>query len=410
MIPNLPDVAGELATRCVAEGGRAYLVGGGVRDHLMGRAFHDWDIEVYGIAADRLIGILRSLGRVNAVGRSFGVFKLRPPGWDKERPEIDVSIPRRDSKVGPGHKGIAVQGDPTMTLAEATRRRDLTINAILYDILTHEIIDPWGGQEDLSGQILRAVDRHTFLEDPLRALRVVQFAARLDFAVDAELVAICRSASLEELPPERIQAEWEKLLMSARPAVGLAVARDARILARLFPEVAEYDNDRALDRLAANQRDALPDAGRRWVAMLATWMHAASAADVTATLDRLGLYRWRGYPLRDRLLEVVAHTEHPSDTDAGLRNLAARAEAGLVLRSRWAITQDSVWLEHLARARSLGIEFSKPEPLLRGRDLQGLLPPGPRMGEILKAVYQKQLDGDITTRDDALAAATLMRR
>ena len=408
MIAELPSAVVQLAQRCEAAGGRAYLVGGGVRDHLMGRVFHDWDVEVYGIQAESLVRLLRPLGGVNAVGRSFGVYKLRPHGWPKGRPEIDVSIPRRDSKVGPGHKGIAVEGDPTMTIAEASRRRDLTINAIMYDILTHELEDPWGGQEDVSRGVLRAVDRATFLEDPLRALRVVQFAARLAFTVDPELVDICRSARLEELPPERIQAEWEKLLMSARPSVGMAFARDARILERVFPEARACDQDSALNRLAAAQRDALSEPGRRWALMLGTWMYEAEEATVSATLDRLALHRWRGYPLRDRLLQVCAQRDHATDTDAALRNLAACAEVGLVLRVRWAVTADPQCLVQLERARSLDVEFTKPIPLLQGRDLRGIVSPGPRMGQILKDIYQQQLDGGITTRDGALAAAAAL--
>lgn len=406
MIDGIPDAVMELAARCASVGGRAYLVGGGVRDHLMGRKFHDWDIEVFGVDIDRLGEILRKFGTVSAVGKSFGVYKLRPRGWAVELPEVDVSVPRRDSKVGPGHKGIAVEGDPNMSLRDATRRRDLTINAILYDIVGEEIIDLWGGRDDLAAGVLRAVDRTTFLEDPLRALRVIQFAARLDFRVDVELVQICRAADLHELPAERIQAEWGKLLMSSRPSVGFRVAREAAILSRVFPEVAALDNDLALDRLANWQRDTFDQAGRRWAVMLATWLHGASTEAVTATMDRIWLHRWRNYPLRDRLLDVVRHFDHPADTDTALRNLSARAEVGVVLRARWAITEDDRLLDFLERATDLGIQIKKPEPLIFGRDLKNIgVQPGPMMGQILKAVYQRQLDGDVSDRDGALAAA-----
>ncbi len=406
LIEGIPKAVRDLADRCATEGGRAFLVGGGVRDHLMGRAFHDWDIEVYGIDVDRLGAMLRGYGNVNAVGKSFGVYKLRPRGWATELPEIDVAVPRRDSKVGPGHKGIAVQGDPMMSNREATRRRDLTINAMLYDIVDHEIIDLWGGREDLSSKVLRAVDEHTFLEDPLRALRVVQFAARLGFSVDPNLVDLCRRADLHELPAERVQAEWGKLLLSSHPSRGMTVARDGDILRRVFPEVAGLDNDAALDRLARSQRDSLREPGRRWAVMLATWLHGASTSAVTATLDRLWLHRWRSYPLRDRVLEVVEHLGHGVDTDASLRNLSARAEVGLILRVRWSVSEDDALLDRLARATELGVHDCKPKPFVLGRDLKGMgVAPGPQMGQILKAIYQAQLDGEFTERIGALAAA-----
>ncbi|MDX1579118.1 MAG: hypothetical protein R3266_11560, partial [Gemmatimonadota bacterium] len=158
-----------------AAGGRAWLVGGCVRDALLGEAVTDFDVEVYRIPEDDLEVLLSALGPVNAVGKSFGVFKL---GADED---IDVSLPRRDSNAGPGHRGIHVEGDPWMTPREAARRRDLTVNAILMDPRTGELLDPWNGRADLDACLLRPVDRHTFLEDPLRALRAVQFAARLIF-------------------------------------------------------------------------------------------------------------------------------------------------------------------------------------------------------------------------------------
>ncbi len=171
-------------------------------------------MEVFGLPEDDLERLLRRLGRIDAVGRSFGVYKLRPRGWQDGR-EIDVAIPRRDSKIGPGHRGIDVVGDPDMSIREAARRRDLTVNAILWDIVADELIDPWNGLSDLRDRVLRAVDEQTFLEDPLRALRVVQFAARLSFAPTERLLQICRSAALDELPAERVRSEWEKLLFKS---------------------------------------------------------------------------------------------------------------------------------------------------------------------------------------------------
>ena len=249
----MPPVVAALAQRLEEVGGRAFLVGGGVRDHLMGRAIHDWDVEVFGVDVETLRRELQRLGKVSLVGRSFGVFKLRPRGWDGD--EIDVSVPRRDSKVGPGHRGIAVEGDPSMSIEEASRRRDLTVNALMYDLVEERVVDPQGGLDDLRDGRLRAVDADTFLEDPLRALRAVQFTARLGFQVDPGLVSLCRAASLDELPAERILGEWTKLMLhGVAVSQGLQVARDAQILSRVFPMVSDAPDpvaDAALDRLEA---------------------------------------------------------------------------------------------------------------------------------------------------------------
>ena len=152
-------------------GGRALIVGGWVRDRLLGRDAKDVDLEVYGLSADRLKEVLASFGSVNTVGESFTVYKVA---------DLDVSLPRRESKNGRGHRGFEVTGDPELSIEEAARRRDFTINAIAWDPLIEEYLDPFNGRADLEHRLLRAVDVRTFGEDSLRVLRAVQFAARFD--------------------------------------------------------------------------------------------------------------------------------------------------------------------------------------------------------------------------------------
>jgi tRNA nucleotidyltransferase (CCA-adding enzyme) len=396
---KVPPLVTELAQRCRAAGGRALLVGGGVRDAVLGRELHDFDIEVFGIPEDALFQLLRHVGTVNAVGRSFGVFKVTRDGF-----ELDVSLPRRDSKAGPGHRGIAVVGDPFMDAREAARRRDLTVNAILEDPLTGEIIDPWGGEADARRGLLRAVDAETFLEDPLRALRVVQLAARLGFAVDPATIELCRSAQLEELPAERIQGEWVKLLLkSDRPSHGFAVARAANILVRVFPEA--VDDPRVDDAIDAIARRSLEPEGRRLAGLLAAWLHATPPAGIEATLDRLWLHKWRGYPLRDRVLSAVAHARAVPADDAALRRLATACELRLTFAVHAAVTGTATdaWI---ARAEALGVAETAADPLLKGRHLAGLgVKPGPAMGRVLSAVYELQLDGAVVDPAGALDAA-----
>ena len=232
-----------------AAGGQAWLVGGVVRDHLLGIQTKDIDIEVHNLEAETLREVLAAIGPVNEVGRSFGVFKL-----DVDGISCDVSIPRHDSQTGESHKDITVVGNPYMGIEAAARRRDLTINAIALDPLSGEIADPFGGGRDIERGRLRAVDPKTFVEDPLRAIRVVQFAARLGFSVDPGLAILCREASLWALPPERVWGELEKMLLRApTPSIGWTLMKELDLIDKVLPEIATLPVEpvsTALDRAA----------------------------------------------------------------------------------------------------------------------------------------------------------------
>lgn len=200
----------------------------------------DRDLEVHGVPAGELERTLHALfpGKVNTVGRSFGVFKVHGVADG----DLDVSIPRRDSKVGSGHKGFAVTGDPALGIREAARRRDFTVNAIAEDPITGEILDPWGGRKDLETRTLRVVDPDLFGDDPLRVWRGVQFAARLDLTPEPGTLSLLKTmvarGDLTELSRERVTEEWRKLLVDAdRPSTGLALAREIGAIAREFPEL-----------------------------------------------------------------------------------------------------------------------------------------------------------------------------
>ncbi len=403
---QLPAAVEIVARACRAAGGRAWLVGGCVRDGLLGLPVKDHDIEVHGIGADALEALLGRLGRVDAVGRSFGVFKLKLSGS-----VLDVSLPRRDSNAGPGHRGIEVQGDPHMGLVEAARRRDLTINAIMLDPLTGELEDPFGGRADLDRRLLRAVDRHTFLDDPLRAVRVVQFAGRFALSLDPELVGLCRAAPLAELPAERIQAELDKLLLRAeRPSLGLQAGRETRVLDRILPEVAGVDPaalDACVDRAASGRQEA----GRRprpLALMYAALLAFLSPDAATLCLDRLGIHTRERYPLRRRVLGAVGTWRGVAAGagDAALRALAEDEEVALVCLTAWAATGRARARDALDRARFLGVDHQPLPVLVRGRDLQRLgLSPGPAMGRVLAEVRRAQIAGRVEDRDAALALA-----
>jgi len=220
----------EVAASLHEAGANVVLVGGAVRDGLLGVPIKDVDVEVFGIQPDRLKDVLGRFGEVLSVGQAFGVFLIRGLA-------VDFSLPRKDSKVAPGHRGFEVEVDPSLSFDRASSRRDLTINSMGIDLFTKELLDPHAGRADLEAGILRATDPGSFGEDPLRGLRVAQMAARFCMTVDAVLLQLCESLDLSELPGERLHEEFRKLLLKGRePSRGLWFLRETRLL-RHFPEL-----------------------------------------------------------------------------------------------------------------------------------------------------------------------------
>lgn len=226
----LPDDLAVALEMIRDHGGYPLIVGGAVRDAIMGHPqSKDVDVEVYGITLDRLIGVLRPFGDVSTVGAAFGVVKVH--GVD-----ADFSVPRQDNNRGAGHTDFDVTVNPAMSITEACRRRDLTMNSMAHDPLTGDLYDPFNGLADIRLKMLRATDPATFLDDPLRAMRVAQFVSRFGYGVDMDLLWLCAEADLTALPGERLYTEWQKLLLGQRPDQGLRFLRDARLL-RFFPEL-----------------------------------------------------------------------------------------------------------------------------------------------------------------------------
>jgi tRNA nucleotidyltransferase (CCA-adding enzyme) len=447
------DTAIEIAKRIRAESGHALIVGGWVRDRLLtlpNIGTKDIDIEVYGIDAARLRELLDAFGPVNTVGESFTVYKVQ---------EIDVALPRRESKIGRGHRAFAVSGDPSMRPEEAARRRDFTINAIAWDPLTGEYIDPFDGRTDLlQRKVLRTVDPHRFGEDSLRVLRGVQFAARFALAMEPETKAICRDIPLDDLPAERVWGEIEKLLLlPARPSIGFELALDLGVIDRLFPEMRALvgcpqepewhpEGDVWVHTLmvvdqARGRIDDL-DKPRKIAVMLGAVCHdlgkppttafldgrirsidheQAGVAPTLAVLDRLNVQTIAGFDVRHQVVGVVAHHLKPltffkSATpvgDGAFRRLAQKVD--LELLARVALSDclgrtgefDCSGIEwFVTRARALGVEHAPPEPIVKGRHLLQLgVEPGPAMGEILRRIYEQQLDGRFSTLDEGLGIA-----
>lgn len=211
-------------------GGKPFFVGGCVRDILLGEPIKDVDIEVYGLSHQALKKVLLPLGDVIFVGKSFGVLKI-------PHLNLDISLPRLDQKADIGHTGFLITTDPTLDFKTATKRRDLTINAMGYDPIENVLLDPYGGMNDLQNKVLKAVDSKTFCEDPLRALRVAGFAARFLMTPDSELISLASQCPLNELSADRIQEEFYKLLVKGKkPSLGFEFLHAAQLL-KYFPEI-----------------------------------------------------------------------------------------------------------------------------------------------------------------------------
>jgi tRNA nucleotidyltransferase (CCA-adding enzyme) len=425
-------------------GGKALLVGGWVRDALLGIAAKDIDVEVYGVAPDRLLKVLRKRFAVDLVGRAFGVIKIRGL-------PIDVSLPRRESKTGIGHTGFAVCSDPEMSPNDAARRRDFTINAMAFHPLDGVLVDPFHGKADLADRILRHTSAK-FVEDPLRVLRGMQFAARFDLAVAPETVALCRTLELERLSRERIFDEWRKLvLQGTHPSLGLAFLRDCGWI-RYFPELQALvgceqepewhpEGDVWIHTLHCMDAFAAERMGDEWedlVVGLAVLCHdfgkpattrfergrlrspghdAAGEQPTRSFLERMTNQQ----DLIEQVVSLVVHHLRPMQLyqaqpgDSAVRRLARKVRIDRLARVSRAdslgrpplagrVTPHGEWL--LERAQALQVEASAPKPILMGRHLLALgMPEGPGIGRLLEACYEAQLNGEITTLDDAIALA-----
>lgn len=443
------EVAQAIARAVRERGGRVLIVGGWVRDQLLGRPSKDVDMEVYGVPASELKILLERFGPVNTVGESFTVYKVA---------DVDVALPRRDSRVGRGHRGFDVAGEPSLSVAEAARRRDFTINAIAWDPLTGEYEDPYEGRRDLEARVLRAVDPRTFGEDSLRVLRAVQFAARFEFQLEPGTREICRRLTLDDLPAERIWGELEKLLLqAAHPSVGFTLALELGVVDRLLPELGTLvgyaqepdwhpegdvwvhtlmvvdEARRRIDDLERPQQIAVMlgavchDLGKPLTTSFVDGRirsidhEQAGVAPATAVLDRLNIHTMGGFDVRKHVLGMVAHhlkphafsKAQPPAGDGAFRRLAQKVDLDLLARVAMSdcVGRDGHhdcsgidWF--LERARQLGVQHAAPEPILKGRHLLDLgVEPGPRMGQILRQIYEQQLDGQVRSLDAAIARA-----
>ncbi len=421
----------------------AYVVGGSVRDWLLGRPVKDFDIEVFGISEQRLMTTLRRHGRVDQVGRSFGVFKVTVPNGET----YDFSLPRRDSKVAPGHLGFEVKFDPSLDPLTASSRRDFTINSMMWHPGRQQLLDSHGGETDLRAGLLRHTSA-AFPEDPLRVLRGMQFAGRFNLIGSPETLELCRSiqSTYPELARERVREEWYKwATQSTVPSAGLRFLRDAGWLIH-FPELratigqvqdAEWHPEgdvwthtlHCLDALVQLSEWNEADPEQRLVWALTVLLHDSGKVGATREDIRDGRIRivspghevaslplaevWMnriGVPvgLQERVLPLIAnHMIHRAEVSPrSVRRLAQRLAPATISELTVVLTADAhgrpprpktvppVVPLLLAEAAEQTISNNAPKPILQGRHLlQWGWNPGPHFTPILAGALEAQLDG-----------------
>ena len=410
--PELPGRLLKIAGDIREAGGRAFLVGGWVRDALLGKPCRDYDIEVYDMAQDALVPILSKYGRTNLVGKAFGVIHLAMKGLS-----LDFSFPRTESKVGYGHRGFVVHTDEKLSFKEAALRRDFTINAMGMELPELTLCDPYGGIDDLKKHTLRHVGP-AFAEDSLRILRGVQFASRFGCTLAPETVELCRTLSLDDLSVERLFEEFKKwLLKPGKPSLGLRAFLDIKLDA-YFPEILPFEGSwetlgAILDKMA-ELRDASALSEAQAMEFAFASLLCGSPATSLKFLERITneVHLLKVVPplLQSfRTLDTAIVRNAPA-----LRRLAVKLD-GLKLLC---LLVKSVPREYFAGGAPAGSDFADklweaasglgllekaPQPYLTGKMLLDLgVAPGRQMGEIIKRSFELQLDGKIVDVASAL--------
>lgn len=435
----------EIIKKIIQNGARAFLVGGAVRDILLGLKAKDLDIEIHGLKIEDLEKILKSFGPVSLVGKSFGVFRLH-------NIDADWSLPRTDSQ---GRKPI-VKIDPFMSIKNAFARRDLTINAMGIDLNTSELIDPFNGKKDLENKILRAPDKDLFIQDPLRFFRVMQFIGRFEMQPDYELNQICKTMNIKNISRERIEEEFKKLfLKSKRPSLGIEWLRHISRLSEILPEVAEligviqdknfhpegdvYEHTlQSLDAAAKLKYDSDEE---KLILMWAAFCHDLGKVSTTKEVNgkiisyeheqeseilskKLLKRITKEKDLIDAVCKLVKYHMQPIQflinkaKPTAYKRMANRLAPNVTLQMLGKLalidklarnpkkgsplektdTQDVD--EFLSNAKKLDILTKIEKPILLGRDIKDIVKPGPEMGKFLKIAYDIQLEKGIKDKDE----------
>ncbi len=400
---ELPDILKVVSKELHSKGFRAIVVGGSIRDYFLKLPIKDYDIEVFGLdSIDELEEILREYGKVNLVGKSFGVLKFTHKGET-----YDFSCPRVERKISKGHRGFRVTCLKDATFKEASLRRDFTINSMGFDIEKREFLDPFGGRVDMQNRLLKHINTNSFIEDPLRVYRAIQFSARFNYTLSKSTFKLCREMIednlLDELPKQRVYIEFQKLLLKAqKPSIGFNLMQELGIL-RYFPEL-NLDTLPALDimsryRIGDNRRDL-------------TLSFAILCSNLKLETAKSFLYRLTNeHKFIDSVLIYIKYHNlldkfYNRKLDRDIRKLSTKIDIKEFILFEKILNLDRVsnkidWLER--RARELQVYNTPLKPLLRGQDLIDLgLEPSKDFRRLLKVIFKAQLDGKVSTHSEAI--------
>jgi tRNA nucleotidyltransferase (CCA-adding enzyme) len=439
--PNLDTILHALQQ----QGAQAYLVGGSVRDIILQLPIKDLDIEVHGIELEPLRQLLEQFTPVDLVGKSFGVLR----SFDMP---VDWSLPRSDAA---GRKPV-VHIDTSLTIEEALKRRDLTMNAMAINLHTHEFIDPFNGLQDIENNVLRSPDPYFFVQDPLRFFRVIQFISRFEMTPDEELTALCKKMDLTAISRERIEQEFEKLmLLSKKPSLGLRWYQSIGRLKELLPELAILEKVpqepawhpegdvfehtmQAVDIAATNTG---LDRTTKLKLMYGVLCHDLGKATTTRMIDgRLRSYEHeiKGVPLAQSLLKrftdnhelintvsaLVRHHMSPGmfvkhnatpraykrlaiqlNNHANLELLSLLADAdrrGRQVDRHIPKDRDAEIVIFAERAREYGVIDKPEDAVVLGRDLLSMVEAGPLLGKLVKRAYEIQIEENIHDKSELI--------
>lgn len=357
---NIPNSLKTILNKIIEQGGVPILVGGMVRDYFLDKESKDYDIEIYQIKSiEKLTSILIEFGDVNLVGVSFGIVKLSIDGF-----QIDFSFPRSENKSGIGHRGFEINIDSNLLYCDAAKRRDFTVNSIGYDFKNNKILDPYNGIEDINNKILKYVDKNSFIEDPLRVYRAVQFCARLNFQLDENTKLLCKKMvnydEFKLLSKERIFQEYKKLLLkSEKPSIGMSLLREFKLIS--------YNND------------------------------------LLVNIDNMVIFRFNN--IRDDLVLMFYFIfdilEKISDDKKLIKDIKMLKKFEVPKLYLYKI--ESIKNKAELISKKLNIMRNMPLPLITGKDLITLgFKPGVEFKCIIDKIYQLQLDGEIISKEDAI--------
>jgi len=449
---RLPTILKSISKRLTKHGAKAIVVGGSVRDHFLKLPSKDYDIEVYGLnSLHELERILRDYGDVNLVGKSFGILKFTHNGV-----EYDFSFPRTETKVSSGHRGFSVKCSGDMNFRDASIRRDFTINAMGYDIEERKFLDPFGGRDDMKRGVLRHVNKNSFIEDPLRLYRAVQFGARFEYSLAGETKELCKSmvqnGLIRELPKERIYSEFKKLLLkSQKPSLGFEMMRELGVLeeypelevligvpqnARWHPEGDVWTHtlltlDKMVEFKSGDEKGDLKLLFASLCHDFGKATHTQIGKDKISAIghDRAGVKPTKNFLYRltdehkfiESIAKLVRYHMMPTQyflngaknqtirrlsTKVNLEELIKVARADFLGRkteeAKSGTYEAGDWLAQ--KAQELNVYNKPPEPILYGRDLISLgLKPSKEFGTILNRVYQAQIVGEVSNYREALS-------